>query len=113
MFGQLLFKDDGFIPQNLLKLAGPLCTIAMNSWRDGYNNEAIYGFLVTVNYDIIFFAQGLIDSFYWEKQKGTIETMSKSSVWMVLVLKAMACIISVTAPTVVKNQGFLWFYPMY
>ena len=39
-----------------LKLFGVAATCALNQYRDGTKSDAVYGFLATVNYDIIFMA---------------------------------------------------------
>jgi len=51
----------------LLKAIGPLCALVLNEWRDGKNEETIYGFMAMINYDIIFMAQGVVDKLYHDQ----------------------------------------------
>lgn len=60
-FLQSKFGDKGLLA---LKLIGPLCAMTLNEWKDGKNQEDLYGFMCMLNYDIVFMAQGIVDHLY-------------------------------------------------
>lgn len=66
MLVQLFLKDRQPVWYVLIKFIGPITCCFLNNYRDGTNSSATYGFLATVNYDIVFMAQGLLDCFFWE-----------------------------------------------
>lgn len=111
MFGQLYLNK--LWTYSAIKVAGPICVFLMNFWRDGNDAGAIYGFLANVNYDVVFFAQGLVDSLYWDKQEQHLHSIFKESILGPFLCMASACVVAVTAPTVTQNEGFLWYYPLY
>lgn len=45
----------------LLKLVGPITCIILNIVKDGKNATTQYGFLLQLNFDLVFMAQGLTD----------------------------------------------------
>jgi hypothetical protein len=51
----------------MLKAIGPISLFILNEFRDGHNEETVYGFLAMINYDIIFMAQGIIDMLVWKE----------------------------------------------
>lgn len=65
-----------------------------------------------VNYDIVFMAQGLVDSYYWDQQTQWFKEI-KDSLWYPFIVNLFAFVVATTSPTVTSGVGDLWFYPLY
>jgi len=48
----------------ILKLIGVFATWSLYYYKDGSTSDNIYGFVAQLNYDFIFFIQGLVDHTY-------------------------------------------------
>jgi hypothetical protein len=94
-----------------LKAIGLFGCFGLNVFRDGKDTSTFYGFLSMVTYHMVFNAQGMLDSFYWQKQLTNFRNQ-RSSVYTVVILNSVAPFIAWTMPTV-SNDGFLFFYPLY
>jgi hypothetical protein len=55
---------DGFAM--LIKIVGPCASIALNLWKTHTANCQLHHVLMMINYDAIFFSQGLIDQLYFK-----------------------------------------------
>ena len=65
-----------------------------------------------VNFDAIFFAQGVIDMCYWIEMTKTREEMMKSLFAPASVL--LWCLTyAITSPQNFTGVGFIFFYPLY
>jgi hypothetical protein len=52
---QLLFKlENGYRYAMVIKLVGPVASYCLNCWRDGSNQETMYGLYAMINYDLLF-----------------------------------------------------------
>lgn len=51
----------------LVKAIGPIGSICMNLWKVQTKNMNIYHIFMMINYDAIFFSQGVVDMCYWRK----------------------------------------------
>lgn len=60
----LLKRENGHRYGLLIKMIGPICSFTLNLYRDGNNQETVYGLLAMINYDLIFMGQGLLDGMY-------------------------------------------------
>ena len=64
-FAQILVSGPGGHKYGLIiKAIGPLGCFVLNYYRDGANQDTLYGLFAMVNYDLLFMAQGAIDTIY-------------------------------------------------
>jgi hypothetical protein len=57
----------GYKASIAIKLIGPCASIAMNYWKVQTKNQNLYHIFLMINFDAIFFSQGVIDMCYWRK----------------------------------------------
>ena len=55
---------DGFAM--LIKIIGPISSLFLNLWKTHTENCQLHHILMMINYDAIFFSQGLIDQLYFK-----------------------------------------------
>lgn len=84
----------------------------LNYWRDGTNQDTIYGLVAMVNYDLLFMAQGAIDTIYHKEMTKCYEENSKT-ILMPLMLVMFVLNLALCSPTIYHNEGFLFYYPLY
>lgn len=65
-----------------------------------------------VNYDLLFMAQGAIDTVYSKELAKCYEENSKT-IMMPLCFVAFGMNLSMLSPTIYHNEGFLFYYPLY
>jgi len=65
-----------------------------------------------INYDAIFFSQGLVDTCYWNKMKKRRNELADSIITPCAIVFALF-FYSITSPMVYSNMGHLFFYPLY
>lgn len=65
-----------------------------------------------INYDAVFFSQGVVDTLYWKQmmktRKGIAETM-----FAPIAIVGAILFYSITSPMVYSDMGHLFFYPLY
>lgn len=59
-----------------MKLVGPIGSICLNLWKDQAPNKPLHHVLMMVNYDAVFFSQGLIDQLYFKQMLRTRKRVS-------------------------------------
>jgi hypothetical protein len=84
----------------------------LNYWRDGANQDTLYGLLAMVNYDMLFMAQGAIDTIYSKELTKCYEENSKTLL-MPVCFFLFGFNLALASPTIHTNEGFLFFYPLY
>ena len=95
-----------------MKLLGPIFCIVMNSYKYGSNDSnSMYGFLLGIHYDCMFFAQGVIDQFY-NKEIMRYRDELASTALMPLSIGAWILLYSITSP-MNTDTGVLFYYPLY
>ena len=95
-----------------MKLMGPIFRILMNSYKYGSNDSSsMYGFLLGIHYDCIFFAQGVNDQFY-NQEIMKYRSELAATVLTPLSIGAWILLYSLTSP-MNSNTGFLFYYPLY
>jgi hypothetical protein len=110
---QLLLKlENGYKYSLWIKAVGPLASCALNYYRDGTNVDTIYGFLATLNYDLMFMAQGVVDQFYMKEILQRRAEIAKT-LYAAFILITFSIVVSLTSPTVSKNEGDFYSYPLY
>ena len=95
-----------------IKLVGPCGSIALNYWKVQTSKQDLYHIFLMINYDAVFFSQGVIDMCYWKdmlKQRGKMAETALAPCAVVFFL----LMYSITSPTVYSNMGHLFFYPLY
>ena len=81
-----------------LKLIGPLMCIFLNIVKDGKNETTQYGFLLQLNFDLVFMAQGLLDQTYWREMQKSREELAKT-MWTIVGIFGFFFVYSITSPT--------------
>jgi hypothetical protein len=110
---QCLYQlKDGYKYCVIVKAVGPIGCFMLNYWRDGSNQETLYGLFAMVNYDLLFMAQGAIDTIYHKEQTKCYEENSKT-ILMPCMFILFGLNLAFASPTVYHNEGFLFFYPLY
>jgi len=112
-FSQLLISGkDGHKYGLLIKAIGPLGCFVLNYYRDGANQDTLYGLFAMVNYDLLFMAQGAIDTIYHKELTKCYEENSKT-ILMPFMFLVYGLNLSLNSPTIHTNEGFLFYYPLY
>lgn len=65
-----------------------------------------------INYDAIFFSQGVVDTLYWKQMIKKRGELSESMITPVAIVGGLL-FYSITSPMVYSNMGHLFFYPLY
>lgn len=95
-----------------IKLLGPLGSIALNLWKDQSKNKPLHHVFMMINYDAVFFSQGLIDALYFKQMMRTRKKLADSVAAPLFVLLFIFTY-SLTSPMNYQQTGFLFFYPLY
>lgn len=95
-----------------IKLVGPIGSICMNLWKTQTRNMNLYHIFLMINYDAIFFSQGVIDQCYWKKMVKNRSELADSALAPIAVV-AFLFMYSLTSPMNFSNVGHLFFYPLY
>ena len=112
-FLQMLLKfENGHKYGLLIKFIGIAASFALNVYRDGTNQETVYGLLSMIDYDMLFMANGLLDSLYAKEMQKCYDDNSKTLL-MPMCFMGYGLNLAVDTPTIYKNEGFLFFYPLY
>ena len=61
-----------------MRFLGPCGSIALNLWKDQAPNQPLHHVLMMVNYDAVFFSQGMVDQLYWKQMLRTRKKLAKS-----------------------------------
>lgn len=61
-----------------IKLIGPLGGIALNWWKTQQKDMPLHHVLMMINYDAVFFSQGVIDALYFKQMLRTRSTLAKT-----------------------------------
>ena len=95
-----------------MKIIGPLFCIFMNNFKYGSYDSNMYGFLLGIQYDCMFHAQGMLDQFYL-KDAMKYRSELAQTVLMPLSIGLWYVLYSFTSPTNHSDTGFLFYYPIY
>lgn len=95
-----------------IKLLGPCGSIALNVWKNQAKDQNLYHIFLMINYDAVFFSQGVVDMCYWKKMLKTREGLSETALAPCAVVFGLL-LYSVTCPMNYSNMGHLFFYPLY
>lgn len=108
----LIQRRNGYRYAIYIKFIGPIGAFFLNYWRDGANQDTIYGLFAMVNYDLLFMAQGAIDTIYHKEMSMCYEEYSKT-ILMPFMFMFFGLNLSLNSPTIYHNEGFLFYYPLY
>ena len=61
-----------------IKLLGPCGSICLNLWKDQAPNQPLHHVLMMVNYDAVFFSQGMVDQLYFKQMLRTRKELAKT-----------------------------------
>jgi hypothetical protein len=96
----------------VVKSVGPIAALCLNYWRDGANQDTLYGLFAMINYDLLFMAQGAIDTIYYKEQDRCYTELSKT-IMMPINFLVFGFNLALCSPTIYHNEGFLFYYPLY
>jgi hypothetical protein len=96
----------------LIKLIGPCGSIAMNMWKVQTKNMQLYHIFLMINYDAIFFSQGVIDMCYWRKMI-KVRRECGDTVLAPLMVGIGLFLYAICSPMNYGGLGQLFFYPLY
>lgn len=65
-----------------------------------------------INYDAVFFSQGVVDMCYWRHMVKARKSIADSA-WCPVLLVGFIFMNSLTCPMNYSNMGHLFFYPLY
>ena len=97
----------------MIKFIPPLACCTLHHWRNGWNQEDLYGLFSMINYDMIFMSAGMVDNFYWHTHKKTLVTTFVNSNLAPFMVVSMSFIIAITIPAIDVNTGDIFNYPLY
>ena len=95
-----------------IKMLGPIGSICLNLWKDQAPNQPLHHVLMMVNYDAVFFSQGLVDQLYFKQMLRSRRKVAKT-VWAPLALPIFIFMYALSCPQNYTQTGFLFFYPLY
>ena len=95
-----------------IKIIGPIGSICLNLWKDQAPNMPLHHVLMMINYDAVFFSQGMVDQLYFKQMLRSRSYLSKTILApMILIFGVM--IYALSSPMNYTQTGFLFFYPLY
>lgn len=95
-----------------IKLLGPVGSMCMNLFKLQTKEQNLYHIFLMINYDAIFFSQGVVDMCYWKQMLKKRGEMADSPIAPISFVGGLL-LYSITSPTVYSNMGHLFFYPLY
>ena len=95
-----------------IKFVGPIGSVLLNMYKVQTQNMNLYHIFLMINYDAIFFSQGVIDMCYWRPMLKKRKDMADSVLAPCAIL-FFIFMYSLTSPTNYGNMGHLFFYPLY
>jgi hypothetical protein len=90
-----------------------ISVLSLNYWRDGFNEETIYGFVSMINYDMLFMSAGMVDNFYYDLQQNFVKKHLYYSKFGAISLIFKGFMIAITIPAVDVNEGQIFYFPLY
>jgi len=95
-----------------MKLIGPLSSIALNLWKNQEPDMPLHHVLMMINYDAVFFSQGIVDQLYFKQMLRTRKTVANTAASPFYIVFAIL-LYSLSSPQNYSDTGFLFFYPLY
>lgn len=96
----------------LIKLIGPIGSILMNMYKVQTKEMNLYHIFLMINYDAIFFSQGVIDQCYWRKMVKARREWGDTMLAPIILI-SFIFVYSITTPMNHSDMGHLFFYPLY
>ena len=107
-----IYTQNGDKNAMIIKVLGPLGSIALNFWKDQAPNQPLHHVLMMINYDAVFFSQGVVDQLYFKPMMRTRNKLAKT-VWAPLAVLFGILLYALSCPMNYSETGFLFFYPLY
>lgn len=89
--------EDGDKYAMWIKLLGPLGSMALNLWKDQAPNQPLHHVLMMINYDAVFFSQGVVDQLYFKPMMRTRNKMAQT-VWAPLIILMAILLYALSSP---------------
>jgi len=95
-----------------IKLLGPISSLCLCFWKVQTKNQNLYHIFLMINFDAIFFSQGVIDMCYWRQM---IKARKELCETPIAPFFCGFCIFvyAWSTPMNYKNMGHLFFYPLF
>lgn len=111
-FQLLIWSENGAKYAMWMKLLGPVGSIMLNLWKDQAPDRPLHHVLMMINYDAIFFSQGMVDQLYFKQMMRTRKSLGDTVLAPFLVL-VFLFFYAMSSPQNYQQTGFLFFYPLY
>lgn len=111
-FQLLIYTENGDKYALWIKLVGVCGSIALNYWKDQAPNQPLHHVLMMINYDAVFFSQGVCDQLYFKAMMRQRNKAGKT-VWAPLLVLFGILFYALSSPQNYSETGFLFFYPLY
>jgi hypothetical protein len=111
-FQLLIPRANGHHYAIWIKFIGPIGSICLNLFKVQTKDINLYHIFLMINYDAIFFSQGVIDMCYWKPMTKKRASMG-DSVMAPIAIVMFLFIYAMTSPMNYSNMGHLFFYPLY
>jgi hypothetical protein len=111
-FQLLIHKEGGDKYAMWMKLIGPIGSLCLNLWKDQAPQQPLHHVLMMINYDALFFSQGMVDQLYWKPMMRTRKKMA-DSLWAPFAVFMFIVVYALSSPQNYAETGFLFFYPLY
>ena len=95
-----------------IKFVGPIGSICLNLFKVQTKNVNLYHTFLMINYDAVFFSQGVVDMCYWRSMIKSRKSIADSA-WCPVIIVGFIFVNSLTSPMNYSNMGHLFFYPLY
>lgn len=107
-----IHTENGAKYAMMIKILGPCGSIALNLWKNQTPDMPLHHVLMMINYDAVFFSQGMVDQLYWKQMMRTRNEIAKTSLTPCVIV-IFLFLYAVSSPMNYKETGFLFFYPLY
>mmetsp|Transcript_35854 Transcript_35854/g.54988 ORF Transcript_35854/g.54988 Transcript_35854/m.54988 type:complete len:264 (+) Transcript_35854:350-1141(+) len=97
VFQLLIYQEGGDKYAMWIKVIGPVGSICLNYWKDQAPNMPLHHVLMMINYDAIFFSQGVIDQLYFKAMMRQRNKMAKT-VWAPLCIVVGILLYALSSP---------------
>ena len=95
-----------------IKFVGPIGSICLNLFKVQTKDVPLYHIFLMINYDAIFFSQGVVDMCYWKEMSKKRSELGETMLAPISIVFFLF-MYSITSPMNYSNMGHLFFYPLY
>jgi len=111
-FQLLIPRANGHHYAIWIKLIGPIGSVLLNMFKLQTKDMNLYHIFLMINYDAIFFSQGVVDMCYWKQMAKKRSELADTALAPVAIVSFLF-VYALTSPMNYSNMGHLFFYPLY